>query len=160
MRRANFESVSGTDWAIRSFGENPTRTAALLKAAWPVVVGADLARRTEVLALRDGALHVRVPDVQWIEVLHNMRGDILSRLRLIVGSLAPYRFVLLPGGSSVITSPLAAPLKNQSPGTLSPSLEAQAEIISDLEIRTLFCKTAARYLGSIKKAGETKKFEA
>ena len=63
----------------------------LLRAAWPGVVGPELARRTEVVSLDGTTLRVRVPDAGWQKVLHRMRGDILSRLFDVAGELAPRR---------------------------------------------------------------------
>ncbi len=90
MRRA-----SGAPLAGRIFGRSPAQTLALLQAAWPLAVGAELARRTRVVAADGGTLRVRVPDAGWRKVLHRMQPDILSRLRDVVGDLAPRRLAYI-----------------------------------------------------------------
>src|SRR5690349_15831787 len=95
------------DVAARLFGGNPERVRALMEAAWPLAVGADLARRTEVLGVEKGLLRIRVPDARWRTVLHRMQPDILRRLREVAGSLAPWRIGFVEGG---IREPAAAPL--------------------------------------------------
>ncbi len=49
---------------------------------------ADLARRTEVVALQAGTLRIRVPDARWRNVLHRMRAQILAQLSTVAGDLA------------------------------------------------------------------------
>ena len=87
--------------ARRLFGSVPARTQALIRAAWPRAVGADLARRTEVVALEAGTLRIRVPDARWRKVLHRMQPQILARLRDVVGDLAPRRLGFVEGPMAV-----------------------------------------------------------
>src|SRR5688572_30900213 len=82
------ERISGRSLAARLFGASPARTLALIEAAWPLAVGPELARRTEVLGIEGGTLRVRVPDAGWRKVLHRMQPQILGHLREIAGDLA------------------------------------------------------------------------
>jgi hypothetical protein len=130
----------------------------LVRAAWPRAVGADLARRTEVLALEGRTLRVRVPDAGWRKVLHRLRGQILARLADIAGSAAPDRLgfqeeVWAAGaGSESRREGLGGfpPLRGfaPEPPTLSPppALAREAEAIEDPELRRAFLETAGRYL--------------
>ncbi|HEY8147642.1 MAG TPA: DUF721 domain-containing protein [Vicinamibacteria bacterium] len=92
------ERISGRSLAARLFGASPARTLALIEAAWPVAVGPELARRTEVLGIEGGTLRVRVPDAGWRKVLHRMQPQILGHLREIAGDLAPRRMGFVEGG--------------------------------------------------------------
>src|SRR4051794_36926337 len=87
----------GDGLAARIFGGGPIPTLALVRAAWPRVVGPDVARRTEVLAIEGSTLRLRVPDAGWRKVLHRMQGDILRRMREVAGSLAPRRLGFTEG---------------------------------------------------------------
>jgi hypothetical protein len=92
------ERISGRSLAARLFGASPARTLALIEAAWPLAVGPELARRTEVLGIEGGTLRVRVPDAGWRKVLHRMQPQILGHLREIAGDLAPRRMGFVDGG--------------------------------------------------------------
>src|ERR1043165_10002576 len=92
------ERISGRSLAARLFGGSPARTLALLEAAWPLAVGPELARRTEVLGIEGGTLRIRVPDAGWRKVLHRMQPQILGHLREIAGDLAPKRMGFVEGG--------------------------------------------------------------
>ena len=138
-----------TSLARRLFGTVPARTLALVRAAWPRAVGPDLARRTEVLALDDGTLRVRVPDARWRKELHRMQRDILGRLREIVGDLAPRRMGFLEGP---VVAALAAPVpeaaRTTPTGPPAPPAEvlSGAAVLDDPELRRRFLEVAARYL--------------
>ncbi|HSD28660.1 MAG TPA: DciA family protein, partial [Vicinamibacteria bacterium] len=90
------------DFAARLFGARPEHTLALLRSAWPVAVGPELAHRTEVVALDRGILRVKVKDARWQRTLLRMRSDILSRLRGVAAGAAPR-------GLGFVVGPLAAP---------------------------------------------------
>ncbi|PYQ38890.1 MAG: hypothetical protein DMF77_23060 [Acidobacteria bacterium] len=92
------DRISGRSLAARLFGASSARTLALLEAAWPLAVGPELARRTEVLGVEGGTLRVRVPDAGWRKVLHRMQPQILGHLREIAGDLAPKRMGFVEGG--------------------------------------------------------------
>jgi len=145
------DRVSGREWAARLFGASPARTLALLQAAWPLAVGAELARRTEVVGIENHTLRVRVPDVSWRKALHRVQPQILARLREIAGDqLTPRRMGFLEGGMASIDTqpPPPAPLEP----TLPAALEPYAAAIPDAEIRARFAAAAARYLARSKGA--------
>lgn len=138
------ERPSPADLAVRLFGASPDRALALLRAAWPAAVGAELARRTEVVALDGGLLRVRVPDAGWRRQLVRMRSEILSRLRRIAGGLAPHALGFVEGPVATPPEPPpAAPAPRAAP---PPAVVAAAETIPDPEIRERFLAAAARYL--------------
>jgi hypothetical protein len=137
--------AGASDTAARLFGGAPERVRALMRAAWPLAVGPELARRTEVLGIERGTLRIRVPDARWRTVLHGMHPDILRRLREIAGSLAPFRIGFVEGGMKD-PPPLPAPAGPASPADLPPEVAGPAAEIVDVEIRERFLATAARYL--------------
>ncbi|HEV7502090.1 MAG TPA: DUF721 domain-containing protein, partial [Vicinamibacteria bacterium] len=92
------DRISGRALAARLFGASPARTLVLIQAAWPLAVGPELARRTEVLGLEAGTLRLRVPDASWRKVLHRMQPQILAQLRDLAGDLAPRRMGFVEGG--------------------------------------------------------------
>jgi len=135
------------DLAVRLFGGRPEHTLALLRAAWPAAVGADLARRTEVAALDRGILRIKVPDARWQRTLLRLRGDILSRLRSVAGDAAPR-------GLGFVTGPVAEPRDAAlpppplpAPGSAAPppALVEAARAIPDPDVRARFLASAARY---------------
>jgi hypothetical protein len=134
------------DLAARLFGARPEHTLALLRAAWPVAVGPDLARRTEVVALDRGILRVKVPDARWQRTLQRMRGPILSRLRGVAGGAAPRGLGFVDGPMRVApeTAP-PPPSPAESPPPPRTVLEA-AGAIPDSDLRARYLATAARYL--------------
>ncbi len=170
------ERISGRSLAARLFGASPARTLALLEAAWPLAVGPELARRTEVLGIEGGTLRVRVPDAGWRKVLHRMQPQILGHLREIAGDLAPRRMGFVEGGlretpaagaSATADQPqsTAAPqssgdvrggfqggssLHSESVVSSPPEIKAVAAAIDDTEIRTRFLEVATRYLARSK----------
>ena len=137
--------AGGTDVAARLFGGAPERVRALMRAAWPLAVGPELSRRTEVLGIERGTLRIRVPDARWRTVLHGMQPDILRRLREIAGSLAPWRIGFVEGGMTD-ADPLPPPAAPGAPADLPAEVAGRAAAIADQEIRERFLATAARYL--------------
>src|SRR5712691_1570920 len=133
------DRVSGREWVMRLFGTSPARTLALLQAAWPLAVGPELARRTEVVGVENRTLRVRVPDAGWRKVLHRIQPQILARLREIAGEpLAPRRMGFLEGGvaGATIQEPDAAQ-RRPAVGEIKPAppeIEAWASVIPDPEI--------------------------
>jgi len=168
------DRVSGLSLAARLFGSSPQRTLALLQAAWPMAVGPELARRTEVIGVERGTLRVRVPDAGWRKVLHRMQPQILGRLREIAGELAPRRMGFLegqmardpglersaPAGESGVErhevavddgefqggSPLRPDDQWRSPPEIKAVAHSLALAIADPEIRGRFAATMARYV--------------
>jgi len=148
------ERISGRSLAARLFGASPARTLALLEAAWPLAVGPELARRTEVLGIEGGTLRVRVPDAGWRKVLHRMQPQILAHLREIAGDLAPKRMGFVDGGLS--NQPQGA-ASSRSGGDARGGFQGGSSLhsepvvssppeIKDPEIRQRFAETMARYL--------------
>lgn len=136
-----------TELAEQLFGGAPERVRALVQAAWPLAVGADLARRTEVLGVEAGILRVRVADARWRAVLHQMQPEILSRLRRVAGRLAPRRIGFVEGGMAVPDAvSVPGPSLPAPPGAASEALSDSAAQIKDPELRDAFLAAAARYL--------------
>ena len=142
LRRAG-----GSHLAVALFGRGAPQALALLRAAWPLAVGVETARRTEVLAVEGTTLRVRVPDARWRKVLHRMQPEILSRLRGIAGDLAPRRMGFTEGG--VASAPVAAPPTVAPPPAapvLPEAVAGHAAAIADPDLRAAFERTAALYL--------------
>jgi hypothetical protein len=139
--------------AARLFGSAPERTLALLRAAWPRVVGPELARRTEVIALEGDSLRIRVPDAGWRKGLLRMRREILTRLRDLAGDLAPRRLGFtegFPAGTAPSLPPILPPAPEVPAPPPSPALSAEAARIRDPELRARFLEIAGRYLARTK----------
>jgi len=145
IRRVALTRAGASDVAARLFGGAPERVGALLRAAWPLAVGPELSRRTEVLGVERGTLRIRVPDARWRIVLHRMQPDILRRLREIAGSLAPWRIGYVEGGMKDAGPPPPADARTD-PADLPAEVARRAAEIQDEEIRRRFLQTAARYL--------------
>jgi hypothetical protein len=137
--------AGASDTAARLFGGSPERVRALLRAAWPLAVGPELSRRTEVLGIERGTLRIRVPDGRWRLVLHGMQPEILQRLRQIAGSLAPWRIGFVEGGMKD-ADPLPAAAGSVKPEVAPDTVALSAAEIADDEIRARFLETAARSL--------------
>jgi hypothetical protein len=137
--------------AIRLF---PREAAVhLCRAAWGRAVGEELARRTEVLAVEGRTLRVKVPDSSWRKVLHPLEGEILTRMRGIIGAMAPTRIGFSEG---FVASPPAPPkpLEDIPPGgEPSPLVSESALGIRDPELRRAFLETSVRYLERSRRHG-------
>jgi hypothetical protein len=143
-----FARAAGVASVSRLFGQRPAATLALIQAAWPLAVGRELARRTEVLAVEGRGLRVRVPDARWRKVLHRMQPQILGQLRLIAGDLAPMRLGFTEGAVAGPVEPedTRATGALRVPPEVPPAVAEQAASIADTEIRALFLRSAALYL--------------
>jgi hypothetical protein len=127
------------------FAATPERRLTLLRAVWPAVVGHDLARRSDVVALDRGVMRVRVPDAAWRRVLLRMRPEILARLARLAGAAAPRRMAFVEGAVAVAPEPEKVP--PPAPPPAPPALVADAaEAIPDPELRARFVAAASRYL--------------
>jgi Dna[CI] antecedent, DciA len=137
---------AAVDLAVRLFGASPAHTLALLRAAWPLAVGPELARRTEVVAIEGTTLRVKVADATWRKALLKIRGPLHGRLRRVAGDLAPARLAFCDG--PVVCPPeVATPAAAVKPvQPLSSTLVAAAEGIADADVRARFLDSAARYL--------------
>lgn len=138
------------DLARRLFPPGSPQRLELVRAAWPLAVGEDLARRTEVLALEGRTLRVRVPDASWRKVLHRLRGQILGQLAAVAGSAAPDRLGFQEGGfgepppaPGLADDRTTPPAEKPAP---TPALLREAEAIADPELRRAFLEVACRYL--------------
>jgi hypothetical protein len=137
---------AGSRLAAQIFGGSPEAHLALLRASWNLAVGPEVARRTLVVTLANRTLVVRVASGEWRKVLMKMRGEVVSRLRETMGSLAPSRLSFLEGG---LAEPPAAklPASAKDPNAnASEALQEAARVISDPTLRSDFLQSAARYL--------------
>jgi hypothetical protein len=142
-----FQAAGGVASARRLFGQRPVATLALLRAAWPLAVGRELAVRTEVLALEGRALRVRVPDARWRKALHRMEREILSRLRAVAEDLAPTRLGFSEGAvPDAFEGEMRRAPQAIEPGPAPDEVAAEAAAIPDPEMRARFLRTAALYL--------------
>ena len=134
------------DLAARLFGASPARKLALLRAAWPLAAGPELARRTEVVAIEGGTLRVKVADASWRKELFKVRGPLIGRLRRVAGALSPDRLAFCEGPISE-GPPSRAEAGVQGPAAPpSATLQAAAESIEDAAVRARFLDSATRYL--------------
>jgi len=134
------------DLAARLFGGRPEHTLALLRAAWPVAVGPELARRTEAVAFDHGVLRVKVEDARWQRTLLRMRADILSRLRGVAAGAAPRGLGFVIGPIPLAPEPVPARPPERPPAPAPRAVAEAAEAIPDPEVRARFLAAAARYL--------------
>lgn len=155
MPRRALQRPSAPELVAQLFGSSPERTLLLVRAAWPVAVGPELARRTEVVTIDGNVLRVRVPDATWQRGLARMRGDILRRLREIAGGAAPRSlgFVLGPVAASHEREAEAASralrAEEGAPALARPApaqVLAAAQSIPDTQLRERFLAAATRYL--------------
>lgn len=137
--------AAGPEIARRLFAPGSMAAGALVRAAWPRAVGADLGSRTEVIGLEAGTLRVRVPDARWRTVLHRMRHDILRRLRDTAGADAPVRLGFVEGPVAARTT-AATPRPLRPLRAVPPEVAAAATAIADADLRERFLESAARYL--------------
>jgi hypothetical protein len=138
--------VASPGLGARLFAPGTPGATALLRAAWPLAVGADLGQRTEVTGIDNGTLRVRVPDARWRKVLHRMRREILARLRETAGPAAPYRLGFVEGPLSFVPPPTPVPTHPQPTPPAPQSVADAAAAIEDPALRARFLESAARYL--------------
>lgn len=131
--------------AATLFGSSPERRLALLRAVWPGAIGAELARRTQVVGLDGEVLRIRVPDAGWRRGILRLRGEILSRLRDLAGPAAPRMLGMVEGQ---VTAPEPEPQPEPvRMAPLTPLLQTAASAIGDAVLRERFLSSAASYLG-------------
>jgi hypothetical protein len=141
-----WERPRDPDLAARLFGGRPEHTLALLRAAWPVAVGPELARRTQVVALDRGVLRIKVEDLRWQRTLLRMRGHILSRLRGVAAGAVPRGLGFVVGPLAPAPEPLASVPPETPPAPAPHAVVEAAAAIADPEVRARFLEAAARYL--------------
>ncbi|MBV8364968.1 MAG: DUF721 domain-containing protein, partial [Candidatus Eremiobacteraeota bacterium] len=107
--------------------------AAILAAAWPDAVGADVARRTRTAGFRDGALTVLTPSSAWSHQLTFLTPTILERLRESCSGIAlrRLRFIVATGrsrlllrGAAPARAPRAKDTRSAGPAELGATDEA------------------------------------
>jgi hypothetical protein len=135
------------DLAADPFGAVPARRLLLLKSAWPAAVGADLARRSQVVALDGDLLRIRVPDAIWRKSLWRMRSDLLARLRRVAGAAAPHALGFAEGPVTAPPEETPPPAPTVVERPLPADLTEAADSIPDPEVRERFRRTAEGYLG-------------
>src|SRR5512140_1071016 len=142
------------DLAARLFGSSPERALTLMRAAWPAAVGAELARRTELIAFDSGVLRIRVPDATWRRGLWRMRGDILARLRSIAGQAAPRSLGFVEGAVAVAEVPVVPAGATAVAPAVPASVVLAASSIGDADLRARFLAAAGHYLGRFAASSE------
>jgi hypothetical protein len=136
---------AAVDLVARLFGASPSRRLCLLRAAWPLAAGPELALRTQVLAVEGETLRLRVADASWRKELLRVRGPLLGRLRRVAGSLAPNRLAFVEG--PIVRPPRATAVSlAPAPGSPTAALQAAADQIEDAQMRARFLDSATRYL--------------
>ncbi len=128
-----------------------------LRLLWPLVVGANLAASTRLVAVRQNRLRIAVPDRTWKRTLGSMETIILAAVHRICGeevggaidwvedpTLGAAR---APHQKSAGLSPPAAP--PASPASMDLPLDLPFDLplggISDAELRRMFRQSAAKY---------------
>src|SRR2546427_13058353 len=98
-----------------------------LVAAWPRVVGETLAANAWPARIaRDGTLHVAASSSVWAFELGQLEGEILPRLREVLGKAAPRRLKFVPG--PLPEAPPAASERRRPPlPVLTPEQAAEAQ---------------------------------
>lgn len=140
-----FGRAAAPQMASQLFGRSPATSLALLRAAWPHAVGKEIARRTEILAMRGRTLLVRVPDPGWQKVLHRMEPEILGRMRRVAEDLAPLRLGFSQGPIVDSEAPSPTPPRT-APPPVPAEVAVAAAAIDDPELRARFLGAAALYL--------------
>jgi hypothetical protein len=140
-------SVTDPGTAQRLFSASSSSGYILVRGLWPGVVGPEIARRTEVVALQERTLRVRVSDSRWMRVLHRMQHVILGRLAQQLGAFAPNQIGFVEGPLSP-RSERARAKSVETPQDAEPpqQVTAAAAAIDDPDLRGRFIETASRYL--------------
>ena len=127
------------------FPPGSPQALSLAQAAWPRAVGAELAGRTQVLAIEGRTLRVGVPDARWRRVLHRMQGRLLAHLKALTGDLGLTRIGFSEGAFGSPSEP-TAPTPSRVPRPLPPGVADAATAIADPDVRQRFVEVATRYL--------------
>ena len=121
----------------------PAAGMAPLVEAWPVAVGAEIARNAWPARLaRDGTLHVHTTDSIWAFELKSRAEEIRGRL----GEHAPPRLAFAPGQ---VPELLEAPVETAVKAAVEPMAEhvaradSLARVIRDEELRKVVAKAIA-----------------
>ena len=73
------------DRVVRHLGGPSARTVSRLHALWSEIVGDQVAEHAEPGAVHDGVLRVYVDDPAWATQLRFLEGQIVERVRAVVG---------------------------------------------------------------------------
>jgi hypothetical protein len=132
--------------AQRLFGASRSSGYMLVRSLWPLVVGPGIASRTEVVALQERTLRVRVTDTRWMRVLHRMQRVIIVRLAQHLGAAAPNQIGFVEGALSSPPEKTRDKTVGTTPDAAPPeSVLKAAAAIDDPELRRQFTEAAARY---------------
>jgi hypothetical protein len=143
------ERIGGEiDRELARSGSRDAIPLAAITAAWPVAVGAAVARQAWPLRLgRDGTLHVAVASSTWAHELDLLQDAILDGLRARLADATPsaVRFAVGPIPEPP-TSIEEAATENDPPISVPPEVEsaaaAAASEIDDPELRELVARAA------------------
>ena len=143
------ERIGGEiDRELARSGSRDAIPLAAITAAWPVAVGAAVARQAWPLRLgRDGTLHVAVASSTWAHELDRLQDAILDGLRAQLADATPpaVRFAVGPIPEPP-TSIEDAATENDPPIAVPPEVEsaaaAAASEIDDPELRELVARAA------------------
>lgn len=143
------ERIGGEiDRELARSGSRDAIPLAAITAAWPVAVGAAVARQAWPLRLgRDGTLHVAVASSTWAHELDLLQDAILDGLRARLADATPpaVRFAVGPIPEPP-TSIEDAATENEPPISVPPEVEsaaaAAASEIDDPELRELVARAA------------------
>jgi hypothetical protein len=81
--------------AVRTILQKGPMSAGKLRLAWRIVVGAAMDRATSVALADDASVEVTAVDVAWRREVKRSQGEILTRLRYLVGEAALKRIRVL-----------------------------------------------------------------
>ena len=143
------ERIGGEiDRELARSGSRDAIPLAAITAAWPVAVGAAVARQAWPLRLgRDGTLHVAVASSTWAHELDLLQDAILDGLRARLADATPpaVRFAVGPIPEPP-TSIEDAATENDPPIAVPPEVESEAAAaaseIDDPELRELVARAA------------------
>jgi hypothetical protein len=106
----------------------------VIRRLWPTVVGKVVARHTRVYAIYEGKLLVAVEDESWRSQLGPLEGQILKRLREVLGQQAVSRIVFR-----------RCALRHEPARAESAQATDEAEGIADHVLRRLYMKERAKW---------------
>ena len=143
------ERIGGEiDRELARSGSRDAIPLAAITAAWPVAVGAAVARQAWPLRLgRDGTLHVAVASSTWAHELDLLQDAILDGLRARLADATPPAVRFAVGPIPEPPTPIEdAATENDPPIAVPPEVESEAAAaaseIDDPELRELVARAA------------------
>jgi hypothetical protein len=131
-------------------GLGPARTMPDVIAAWPGVVGEQIARNAWPARIgRDGTLHISVSSSTWGFELAQLAGEIAERLRQALGETAPWRLRFAPGPlpEAPVRGEKSVKKERRKPSEAERGqAERLASGIGDEDLRKLVARAAAESL--------------